>query len=355
MSLHHTILVLVGATALSTTLAHAGPDRVYIPEGSADAVRVVDPETGNQLARILDVEAVHGLAGSPASPYLVAGSYTEVDREDLTDLAKPEGVEQDEHAAHHAKPDATVGPADAGISLLSVIDTRTNALIRKIEVPGAVHHVSISPDGRFAVSTHPSGDGVSIVDLKTLELVTWIATGPTPNYAVFGDDPNVAYVTNSGNGTISEIDLGRGIVRRNMLAGETPEHMSLNANTGRLYVADADVGRIIEISLADGIVTRKFDIGGEIHGLDLSETRDRLFVAAKGTDQLISIDLASGNIMARTLAPSPYHLTTIPGTGLVYVSSRDEPKVWIVSADTLTARTEISIEGEGHQMVALGQ
>jgi hypothetical protein len=42
----------------------------------------------------------------------------------------------------------------------------------------------------------------------------------------------------------------------------------------------------------------------------------------------------------------------IPGTGSIFMSSHDEPKVWIVDAKTLTATKEIPIEGEGHHMVA---
>lgn len=355
MSRHQTIVTLVAVTLLSTTFVRAGTERIYIPEGSADTIRVVSSETGDQIARITGVDAVHGLAGSSNSPYLIAGSYVEVDRNDMAGMAKPTAIGQDEHEAHHAKPKEKFGPADAGISLLSVIDAKTGALVRKIEVPGAVHHVAISPDGRFAVSTHPNGDGISVVDLGSFELVAWIPTGAMPNYAVFGTAPGIAYVSNAGNGTISEVDLTRAIVRRNMVAGETPEHMVLDATAERLYVADSDAGRVVEMSLAAGRETRVFDIGGEIHGLDLSDDRGRLYVAGKGTDRLISVNLASGDIDARPLAPAPYHLTTVPGTGLVYVSSRDEPKVWVVDADTLTATKEISIEGEGHQMVATRQ
>lgn len=352
MSLKTTISTMLAASALSASFAHAGSVQVFIPEGSAGTVRIVDAETGALVGRINDVEAVHGLAGSPNSPYLIAGSYAEVDREDTADMTKPEAVSQDEHAAHHAKPKKQIGPTDAGISLLTVIDAASGDVVRRIEVPGAVHHVAVSPDGRRAVATHPSGDGVSVVDLQTFELTAWIPTGAMANYVVFGTDPDVAFVSNAGNGTVSEVDLNRGIVRRNLIAGDAPEHLAIDPAANRLYAADADAGRVVEIDLKDGRQARRFEIGGEIHGLDFSDDRTQLFVAGKATDRVISIDLATGEINAKQLAPAPYHLTTIPGTGLLFVSSRDEPKVWIVDAGSLTVLSEIPIEGEGHQMVA---
>ncbi|MDP7149689.1 MAG: YncE family protein [Paracoccaceae bacterium] len=351
MKFRSAIAVVLATTSLTATIANADAARVFIPEGSADAIRVIDFESGKNVGSIADVEAVHGLAGSPNSPYLVAGSYMEFDRDEVADMAKPDTVSEDEHAVHHAKPKKVLGPSDAGISMLSVIDAESSAVVRKIEVPGAVHHVSMSPNGKYAVSTHPSGDGVSIVDLENFELIAWIPTGPMPNYAAFGASSDVFYVSNAGNGTVSEVDLKRGIVRRNMVSGDTPEHLALDAETNKLYVADSDVGTVIELDLTNGQETGRFEIGGEIHGLDLSDDRASLFVAAKGTDRIVSIDLGSGALTAKTLAPAPYHLTTVPGEDTVYVSSRDEPKVWVVDAQTLTEVDEIQIEGEGHQMV----
>jgi hypothetical protein len=46
-------------------------------------------------------------------------------------------------------------------------------------------------------------------------------------------------------------------------------------------------------------------------------------------------------------------VTTVAGTGNVYVSSRDMPKVWVVDQKTLSVSKEIPISGEGHQMVVI--
>lgn len=350
--MHGTFTSAIAALMISTAMSSAQP-LVFVPEGSANTVLMINADTGETIKSITGLEAVHGLSGAPGVPYLVAGSYAETDRAAIAEMAQPEGVSTDEHAAHHAKPAAKpIGPADAGISILSVLDAASGEIVRRIEVPGAVHHTAVSPDGRFAVATHPSGDGISIVDLTTFTLIAFVPTGSMPNYAAFGSDPNIVYVSNTGNGTISEVDLGRGIVRRNLVSGSGPEHIIIDPDKAVLYAADADAGNVLELSLKDGSVLRTFAIGGELHGLDLSDDRTTLFVAGRGEDKIAAVTLASGDIAFAPLSPEPYHLTNIPGTGTFYVSSRAEPKVWIVDEASLTAVGEFPIEGEGHQMVA---
>lgn len=340
------------ALMLSTAIA-AAQQVVFVPEGSADTVRIVNAETGETINRITGLESVHGLSGAPGVPYLVAGSFAETDRAAIAQMAQPEGVSEDEHAAHHAMPAAKpIGPADAGISILSILDASSGEILRRIEVPGAVHHTAISPDGRYAVATHPSGDGVSVIDLTSFALTAFVPTGSMPNYAAFGADPSIVYVSNAGNGTISEVDLARGIVRRNLVAGDAPEHIAIDPDTGTLYAADAQAGKVIELSLQDGAEKRSFTIGGELHGLDLSDDRSTLYVAGRGEDKVAAVALASGAVTFAALAPEPYHLTNIPGTGTFYVSSRAEPKVWIIDGATLAAVGDFEVDGEGHQMVA---
>lgn len=75
--------------------------------------------------------------------------------------------------------------------------------------------------------------------------------------------------------------------------------------------------------------------------------------SAARENKLIAIDLKSGETRSAPLGPAPYHLAVIAGTGKLYVSSRAEPKVWVVDQMTLAPRGTIAIRGEGHQMVVL--
>lgn len=64
----------------------------------------------------------------------------------------------------------------------------------------------------------------------------------------------------------------------------------------------------------------------------------------------MAFDLASGQRRTISLEPAPYHVAAVRGTGKLYVSSRAEPKIWLIDQQTLAVRSEIPIRGEGHEM-----
>lgn len=241
--------------------AQAG--NVYIPEGSAGEVVIVDDATDHVVGRIAGLPDVHGLGGAPGAPYLVAGSYAETAADQMPAIARPSGLSEDEHAAHHRRAADTASPTGA-VSILTIIRARDGSVVRRLEVPGAVHHVAVSPDGRHAIATHPNANGVSVVDLTDFTVRPLVPTGPMPNYAAFSHDGTKAYVSNSGNGTVSELDTERWFVQRKLLAGDAPEHIVLAPNGRTLYVANVEAGTVSALDLDRGKLAASFAIGGRI-------------------------------------------------------------------------------------------
>ena len=136
-----------------------------------------------------------------------------------------------------------------------------------------------------------------------------------------------------------------------MTAGEAPEHMVLAPDGRMLYVANIETGTVSVVSLAQGGVVDTLEIGGELHGLDVSDDGKTLFASGKGEDKVVAVDLATGQMRSAPLSPAPYHLAVVPGTDKLYVSSRAEPKIWVVDQQSLEPISIIPIRGEGHQMV----
>ena len=293
---------------------------------------------------------MHGLAKTPDGTFLVAGSY-EGRSTAAKAPAKPKGVSAADHAAHHKKPKPGAIKPGAEISTLSIISTADNKVVRRIDVPGAVHHVAVSPDGRFAVVTLPSEDKVSAVDLKTYKVVANFATGTMPNYAVFSPDSKTLYVSNAGNDTVSAVDVAKWFVRWNTPVGGSPEHVVLSKDGSRLYVNNVENGTVSVLDTAGQKVVKTISAGKGLHGIDLSEDEKTLFVASRGGNELVAVDLATGKTRKVTLKPEPYHLSVIRGAGKVYVSSAEKPMIWVVDAKSLKTIGEIPIGGKGHQIV----
>ncbi len=342
------LVVLTASITMSLSLmAAADSNRVYVPMGMADSVGVIDLASRQVTSSMTGTVNTHGSALTPDGQYLVVGSLT-VHKSEVP-VSRPEGITEDEHAAHHGGGTAAVSE-ESNTGLLYVVDTATNAIARKLEVPGPVHHVLVTSDGRYAVSTHPMGGGISIVDLDTGTLVKSVATGPAPNFIVEIGDGQSLLVSNSGNGTISEVDIEHWFVKRNLRVGGGPEHMVLAPNNERLYINNGASGQVLVVELSSGAVAATYEVGDEPHGVDLSDDGQILYATSKGSNRIVRIELASGARHSVTLAPAPYHLAVSPHNGQLLVTSRSVSKLWVLDPESLDIIDEIPLKGIGHQI-----
>jgi YVTN family beta-propeller protein len=337
-------------SAARVPLQAAAGSTVYVPLGNAGEALVIDATRDEVVDRIPGLSNVHGLSSDAAGKYLVTGSLSASAPGAMPLPPKPEGMSQSEHESHHAKPAADAHNEPPAVSLVSIVRAEDGTILRRLEVPGAVHHTAVAPDGAYAVATHHKTGAVSVIDLKNLKVETTIRTGPVPNYAVVSPDGGRVYVSNAGNDTVSEIDTDHWIVRRNFVTGASPEHMVLSHDGRWLYVNNVDDGTVSEISLEQGQVARTFEIGGKLHGLDLSAEGGTLFVSARERNRLAAVDLRTGKMRSVPLGLEPYHVTVIAGSGKLYVSSAAEPKIRVVAQQSLLVLREIPIRGVGHQM-----
>lgn len=336
-------------TALPFTV-FAGTE-VYVPLGSANAIAVVDAESDRIIAEIPGINASHGLAVSMDGKFLLAGSLME--RTKGAQPPKPETMSEEDHAAHHSN-EKQVGTEKSNkaetVGTAYLVDAKARRLLRQIDVAGAVHHVAVTPDGRFAVLTHPGRGSVSVVDIQGQQVYKEIPTGPTPNYAVSKRDGTRIYVSNAGNGSLSEIDTSSWTVLRNIPAGKTPEHIVLSPDERYIYAVNPAGGTVSRVNLERGEVTASFAVGEDPHGVDLSDDGRFLYASSKKDNRVVVYNLASGLERSIPLAPAPYHIAAIRGYGKLYVSSRKSPKIWVLDQQTLAVRGEIPIRGEGHEM-----
>ena len=235
------------------------------------------------------------------------------------------------------------------ISTVTVIQVKDNSIVRRIDVPGAVHHVAISPDGKFAVVSNPSEGTISAINLDTYEIAATVATGALPNFVVFSPTTGRAYVTNGGDNTISEFDTTTWKATRKFTTGDGPGHLVMSDDGQNIYVANGNDGTVSEISVKDGVSTRTFKIGDMLHGIDISNDAKTLFVSALEQDKLVAIDLKTRQ-KRNVSVPTPYHLAAVGGTNKLYVSSSDEPEIKVIDQTSLAVLGTISIGGKGHQM-----
>jgi len=336
-------------TLLFPLISNAQP-LLYVPTGNTNDVVIIDINTDKIVGRIAELENAHGLSSSHQTEYLVAGSMQAPDTK-KGKAAKPAQMSEAEHAAHHAGAGEKAG-ASSTQSYVSIIHAKRKHVMRRIAVRALTHHTAVSADGKTAIAVHSGAGGISVIDLDKMAVVKTLQTGMWPNYAAFTSDGNFLYISNAGAGMVSEIDTRTWQITREIAVGKEPEHMVISADNKFLYVANKADGSVSVVDLAAGKATKTWSVGKKVHGIDLSDDGRWLFVASKGTDTLSRINLSNGKITTVDLPPAPYHVAFISGLNKLYVSSRKEPKIRVLNAQTLQVENEIDLgKGVAHQMV----
>ena len=323
---------------------------MYVVTGPGNSMQIIDTQTDKITGEIGELENAHGLSGNKNTEYLVAGSM----KQTLYGKAssKPAAITDEEHKAHHAAENNE--SKQSGKSYVSIIHPKHGHVMRRIEVKGITHHTSVSPDGKTAIATHSKNGGVSIIDLKTSTVTSFIKTGQVPNYAVFSSDGKRLYVSNAGSGNISVIDTHKWSVINNIKVGLGPEHLHLDVRNDILYVVNVVSGTVSAVNLTDTKKIDTYKVGKPPHGVTLSSDGLQLFVSNKGSNSLTRINILNGNTQNVTLNPAPYHIEAIPHSNKLYVSSRKQPKIWVLDQRNLNILNEINIgKGIAHQMVTL--
>ncbi|MBT4626341.1 MAG: YncE family protein, partial [Rhodospirillales bacterium] len=227
-------VTIISAPALAQPL-------VYVAAGSANKIIVIDAATDEVVGQYDGIDNPHSIVSTPDGEYILSGSLKE-------------NQDAGESTAH---------------STIYLVHPEHGHVMLTMRAEGIIHHQTITPNGRFVISTHPTRGNISVVDLRENRVMNTVSTGPGPNYALVSSDGSKAFVSNSGNGTISEIDVETWSITRSLEGGPGPEHMVLSKDGDTIYVINPRAGSVSAVSVASGKITKTFDFGGKLHGLDI--------------------------------------------------------------------------------------
>ena len=330
---------------------------LYVPMGGGNRIDVVDTSGGGVVHRIPDIINAHGLAITPDGRYLIAPSADKVPARAHKALNGAEHKHSPSGRKANTAPSPT-GPT-SGSSHVDIIRTTDFKIIRRIAFDTASHHIAASPDDAYAVITHRDNGSISIVGIKSATDPTAklnmrnVDIGGAPAYALVSPDSRTIYISDMMHSMVSVIDAGTGKVEKRISVPGGPWHMALALNGRFLYTANVGAGTVSVISLSQGKVVRSYKTGGPVHGIDVSENDKRLFVADMADNRIVALDLPKGTQHIVSL-PTPFHVTTVPGTGGVAVTSLAKPYLWMISEHDLHTLRRISLGGTGHQ-IAIAQ
>jgi len=147
-----------------------------------------------------------------------------------------------------------------------VIDTKTDTILKIVPVEGGPVGVAFAPNGE--VWLHEDGDGsVTVVDSKTDEVTTVIKTGGTgAGRMAVSPDGRFAASTHSDSQDVAIIDAAAKTVRATVKIGKGPGFPAFSPDSTKLYVMESGMGDVVVVDLAAMSVASRFKVGTDPFG-----------------------------------------------------------------------------------------
>lgn len=196
---------------------------------------------------------------------------------------------------------------------VTVIDLSSFEPVKSLPVGGeGPRGIAITPDGKYLVTANQRTTDVSIIDTSTGRIVRRIPIGKNPEFLRLSRDGKTAFVTYepSAEGRppaagekenrkgkkpaeVAEIDLARGTVTRRLVAGLETEGIEFTPDGKRLAVTNEADDTITVYNLADGKRVRTTNVasyGNRPRGIKISPDGRIYAVTLEFSDKLLILD-----------------------------------------------------------------
>jgi serine/threonine-protein kinase len=133
---------------------------------------------------------------------------------------------------------------------VTVLNARTNGIIKEIQVGETPHSIAISPDGSRVAVTSFNGNQVFLIDTATDQEIAKIPVGRNPLEIKYSPDGRYLYTANNEDNTVTVIDTADNHVIGTVPTGKAPTSISVLPNGRQAYVTDENDGTIEVLNIA---------------------------------------------------------------------------------------------------------
>ena len=204
---------------------------------------------------------------------------------------------------------------------VSVVNTRTNAVIATVPVGVGPWGVAVSPDGRRVYVANNSSASLSVIDAASNTVIATVNLPYALEVAVNADGSRV-YVTNLF-GDLAAIDASTNKLTSMIPAGPGP-YAVVVANK-KIYVANSSTPAIVTvIDEATDKITSTISVGliTSAPGLAASPDGRRVYVTNEIGDNVPVIDTGTDTVIATIPVPISISAAVSPDGSKIYIPNR---------------------------------
>jgi DNA-binding beta-propeller fold protein YncE len=251
---------------------------------------LIDPETRQELAKVVVAVNGHEVAVSPDSRFAYVPIYG----------------------------NSGVGKPGTDGTTIDIVDLRDHKLAASIDLgkPLRPHRAEFGPDGLLYV-TAELDKAVDVIDPSTRK----IPTGAIESHmVVISPNGSRAYTANVAAGSVSVLDLKKRALVTVIPVAKTVQRISISADGKRVFTHDQDAPRIAVIDTTTNKVASWISVPSTVYSS--SPTADgRKLLAASPAGKIFVIDIASAKLEESFDIPAASgELLLAPGGKFAFVS-----------------------------------
>jgi YVTN family beta-propeller protein len=297
------------------------PTLVYVPNGVAGTVEVIDPQTFKILRRF----SVGSFPEHVTPSWDMKQLYVDVSASSQLVIINPRTarVTRTIHGIEHPynlyfTPDGSKAIVVAEYyNRLDFYDPHAWTLIRSVPMPcSGPDHADFSADGSFFLISCEFDGRVLKVDARQMKVVDTIHVGGLPVDIKLSPDGSVFYVANQGTNGVSLIDARTDGILGFIVTGRGAHGFAVSRDTTKLYLSNRLAGTISVISFATRRVIATWQVGGTPDMLQVTPDGNRLWVSNRYSGTVTVISTRSGKVIAVIpVGTDPHGLTFFPQPG----------------------------------------
>jgi YVTN family beta-propeller protein len=196
---------------------------------------------------------------------------------------------------------------------LAFIDTATATVVATVAVPKP-HTVAISPDGQHAIVTvqEPSHFGLAFVDLATRRVVHTLSLEKTPRDGEFGADGKAFYFTQAGVNAVQVLDPAADTIIAQMPTGVSPHFVGSPRGAAVGLVVVQGPGELLVFDPATHQPERRVTVGKQPHWAAVSGDGTTAYVTNEGSNDVTVVELATGRTATIAVGTAPRKVVVQP-------------------------------------------
>ncbi len=205
---------------------------------------------------------------------------------------------------------------------------------------------SVIPAGRYLLITLWSRSVLAVVDTSNNTLIKEIEVSKQPSLTAYSKTYEKAYVSDKAEPVITKIDIGSMTVLGKIKLTGVPSHICLSVDEKTLYYADSITGKIYTVNVAvDDKIT---EIIPSKNVFKIRNFKDYLLVMSR-LDNTLNIYTTSDYKLVKTLPvpAKPVDIKTSTLKDRIYVLSAGEKAFTVIDATSLEIIKSIPLKSAG--------